>query len=91
MEIAEVAAEEVEKAQKDAKNGKTMKEAVHKETAGNENNTPTFKEVLINRKITRLPRVTWGKYTRDLPLRMNIIYHTQLGQEHNSKDYIKEG
>eukprot|EP00957_Ditylum_brightwellii_P025978 1964301-Ditylum_brightwellii.AAC.1 len=60
MEIAEVAAEEVEKAQKDAKKGKTMKEVLHKETAGNENNTPTFKEVLINRKIMRLPRVTWG-------------------------------
>eukprot|EP00957_Ditylum_brightwellii_P156531 11913680-Ditylum_brightwellii.AAC.1 len=39
----------------------------------------------------RLPRVTWRKYRRDLPLQMNIIYHTQLGQEHNSKDYIKEG
>ena len=91
MEIAEVAAKEVEKAQKEAEKKKATKDAAPKDPACNENNTPTFKEVLINGKITRLPRVTWGKHTRDLPLWMNIIYHTQLGQEHTSKDYIKEG
>eukprot|EP00957_Ditylum_brightwellii_P135109 10301307-Ditylum_brightwellii.AAC.1 len=90
MEIAEVAAEEVEKAQKEAEREKTMKDAAPKDLSGNENNTPTFKEGLINGKITRLPRVTWGDHTRDLQLWMNIIYHTQLGQEHTSNDYIKE-
>eukprot|EP00957_Ditylum_brightwellii_P009191 695428-Ditylum_brightwellii.AAC.1 len=78
MEIVEVAAKEAEKAQKEAEKGKARKEAAHKDLAGNKNNTPTFKEVLINGKITCLPRVTWGKHTRDLPLRMNITYHTQL-------------
>eukprot|EP00957_Ditylum_brightwellii_P136595 10416505-Ditylum_brightwellii.AAC.1 len=85
MEIAELAAEEVEKAQKEAEKEKATKDAAPKDLAGNVNNTPTFKEVHINGKITRLPRVTWGDHTRELQLWMKIFYHTQLGQEHTSK------
>eukprot|EP00957_Ditylum_brightwellii_P161349 12285679-Ditylum_brightwellii.AAC.1 len=54
-------------------------------------NKITFQEISINDKATKIPRTTYGSYTIDLSLCVNTVYHTQLTNENESKDCIKEG
>eukprot|EP00957_Ditylum_brightwellii_P162639 12384453-Ditylum_brightwellii.AAC.1 len=51
----------------------------------------SYIDIIKVRLIPFASRITVGNYTRDLQIRLQVSYYTQLDESHKSEDYIKEG